>query len=99
MINNYNIFINYKQKNLSTANCWFCSNVLLLRSSFGIPLVLLGLSYRVLKWIRSAFEERSKVMRRNMLFTNIGSSAHKASLMASLSYVWKTRSIVAENSI
>lgn len=100
------IFRNYTRKNLPVANnCWSCFNAVLLRSSFGVPLVLLWLSYGTfslgqmsngslhtlplrenvgakkptLKWIRSAFEEGSKIMRRYL--TDISSSAHEAGLV------------------
>lgn len=42
--------------------------------SFGVPLVLLGLSHRALKWIRRTFEDGSKVMLKYTLLTNIGDS-------------------------
>ena len=61
--NEYFAFIRDKWKILPAANCMPCSNVVLLRASLGAPLGLLWLSYRTLKWIRSAFEEVSKVMR------------------------------------
>ena len=53
-----------KQKSLQAENCWSCSDVVLHRLSMSVPLVLLWLSYGALKWIRSAFEEGPKVMRR-----------------------------------
>lgn len=56
MKNNYDIFISYKLKKiLPTQNCWHCFNVVYHKSSLGVPLVLFGLFYRALKWIRSAF--------------------------------------------
>ncbi len=62
MKNNYNLFISHKRINLSTANCWSCIDMELPESSFGVPLVVLWLSYRTLAWIRSAFEQGSKFM-------------------------------------
>jgi hypothetical protein len=50
--------------------------------SLSEPLVLLWLFYRVFKWICSTYEEGSKAMRRYTLFTNIGSSADEARLLA-----------------
>ena len=78
MANYYDIFINYKRTSQTTANCWSCSNKMLLSFSFadfmsrldksskpvcahytksflGEFLVLLWLSYRALRWIRSVF--------------------------------------------
>ena len=50
----YDIFICYKQKGLRVIICWYITNVLL-RPSFGVPLVHLWLSFGPLKWIRSVF--------------------------------------------
>lgn len=56
MTYNYNIFISNKRKSRRAAKKYPCSNVVLLfRYSFGMPLVLLWLSYKALKRIRSAF--------------------------------------------
>lgn len=79
MTNDNNIIINYKQKGLPTESCWSCSDVVLFRSSCGVPLVLLWLSYGTWKWIRSAFDE-CLVIRRYTMLTNIGSSAHEVGL-------------------
>lgn len=63
----------YKRDGLLAASCWSCSNVVLPRPSFGMPLVLLWLSYGPFKWSRLAFDEGSKVMRRYTPLTNISS--------------------------
>ena len=55
MANKYDIFINYKRSRQLTASCWPCSNLVLPRSSYGVPLVLLWLSHGTLKWLRRAF--------------------------------------------
>lgn len=88
----YLTFISGKRKNLPTANCRSCSDVVLVRYSFGEFLVLLWLSYRTLKWIRSAFldepsdkperEEDLKVIQRCMQFTAISALVQKAGLVA-----------------
>ena len=84
MTNSHNIFISYKRKNRQAANCWSYSNVMLLRPSFGVLLVLLWLSYGALKWIRSTFEEDPKVMRRYM--QNISSLQVKAAELGVLAH-------------
>lgn len=59
----YDIFISYKLKKiLPTQNCWHCFNVVYHKSSLGVPLVLFGLFYRALKWIRSVFKEGMNTM-------------------------------------
>lgn len=63
------------------------------QSTFGIPLLLLWLSYRALKWIRCAFEEGSKVMRRFTLFMNISFLLHDAKLFAPRTSVRETVNI------
>ena len=73
MTNYYDIFISDKRKDLPVANCRPSSNVVLLRSSFGVPLVLLWFSYGALIWTRSALEKGSKVMRRFRSLKNISS--------------------------
>lgn len=116
MINNNDIFINYKRNSQPKANCRYGTNAVYNSSSLGVPLVLLWLSYRALKWIRNAFldepsgrstsgslfpkglkkaehEEGSKVMWRYTLLTNIGSSAHEASLLALCTYVHRLMNI------
>ena len=50
------------------------------------PLALLWLSYGALKWIRSAFEEGLKVMRRYTLLMNISLLVHEAGLVAQRDY-------------
>ena len=57
MTSNYDIFVNYKRKSVPIVNFWSCSDGVCLRSSFGVPLILLWISYKTLKWIRSAFFE------------------------------------------
>lgn len=71
--NNNDMFIRYKSKSIPTANCWPCVNVVLPKSSSGVPLILVWLSYGVLTWGRSGFEEGSEVIRKYTLLTNIGS--------------------------
>lgn len=93
MENIYDIFISYKRNRLPTANCRSCSNVMLLRSSFGVPLVLLWLSYRVLKWIRGEFKEDLKIIRRYALLTNLCSLPHESSLHAPRTYVYEAMNI------
>ena len=51
----YFAFISDKRKILPTVNCWPCPNLVQLRTSSGVPLVLFWLSYRALTWIRCAF--------------------------------------------
>lgn len=81
MTNNYDKFISNIWKRLTTANCWFCSNAVLLRSFSVVPLALLWLSYRTLKWIRSVFEEGSKVMRNYTLLTDRSSLIYEIGLV------------------
>lgn len=57
---NNNIFISHMWNRQLTVNNYPCSNMLLFGYSFGMPLVLLWLSYRSLMLIRSAFEEGLK---------------------------------------
>lgn len=83
MTNNYDIFISDKRNSQQAVNCWSCSNVVLLRSSFGVPLLLLWLSYGALKWIRSAFEENLKIMWRYTLLMAISALGHGTSIVAS----------------
>lgn len=45
MARNYNIFISNKRKIPPIANCWPCSDMLFLRSSYGVPLDLLWIFY------------------------------------------------------
>ena len=56
--------------------------------SLGASLVPLGLSYSTLSWIRSAFKEVSKVMRRYSLLTNIGLLVHKGSIVTSRTCIY-----------
>lgn len=93
MKNNYDICTCHKHQNRLAANCWSCTYMVLLSSSFGVPLVLLWLSYKAMTWIRNAFEEGLKVMRKYSLFTNAGSLAHEACLLASLTHVQETMNI------
>ena len=81
MANNCNIFISNKRNSQPTLNCRSCSNMLQLRASFGVPLVLFWLSYGVLKWIRSVFEEGSKVMRNYTLLTDRSSLIYEIGLV------------------
>ena len=60
----------------------YCGLSLLPQFPFGVPLVLLELSYRSLNWIRSAFEEGSKVMWRYTPLTNICALANETGLVA-----------------
>ena len=46
-----------QRKSQLAVKCRACTTWALLRSSLGVPLVPLWLSYGMLKWIRSAFEE------------------------------------------
>ena len=97
MTNVNDIFINYKRKPLPVQNGWPCSNVALLRFSFGVPLFLLGLLYRALKSIRCAFldeasgktgrEEGSKVMRKYTWLRDINAFVHEAGIVVSRAYV------------
>ena len=93
MTNDNNIFINYKQKSLPAENHRSCSNVVLLRFSFGVLLVLLGLSYRTLTWIRGAFGESSKVMWRYTLLRNRCPLAQEAGILATGTYVHEAMNI------
>ena len=81
MTNNYDRFIKDNRGSQPTANCWSFPNELLLRSYFGVSLVLLWLSYRALKWIRCSFKQCLKVMRRYTPLTEISSLAHEAVLI------------------
>lgn len=54
---------------------------------FGVPLVFLGLFYRVLKWICRTLHEGSKVTRRYMLIMNRSSLAHEAGFVVPRTYV------------
>ena len=55
MISKHDLFIGYKRKSQPTTICRSGSNVVLLQFTFGVPLVLLWLSYGILTWIRSPF--------------------------------------------
>ena len=64
-----------QRKSQLAVMCRTYTNLALLRSSFGFPLVLLWLFYRTLTRIRSAFE-----VRRYMLLTDISALVHEARL-------------------
>lgn len=81
MTNNYDIFISHKQKSRSATSCWSCTNVVFLKSSLGIPFVLLWSSNGALKWIRSTFEESSKVMLRYQKSKNVESLLTKPTFL------------------
>ena len=81
--NEYFVFISYQRKCFPIANCWSSSNVVLIRSSFGVPLVLLWLSYRALKWFCCAFEEDSNIMRRYRLLTNLSGTNESRNISCS----------------
>ena len=91
MADYYDISISSMQKSRPDANCRSFSNMVLLSSSFGVPLVLLWLSYRALTWIRSAFEEGSKVIRRYTLLTDISPLPYEADLIAQRTYVMNNK--------
>ena len=57
------------------------------------PFALLWLSYGALKWIRSAFEEGLKVMRRYALLRNVGLLPCKAYFVAPRTYVLEVMNI------
>lgn len=86
-------FKSYKRKHFPAASYQPCSNVVSLRLSFGVPLFLFWLSYKALKWIRSAFEEGAKVMRRYILLRNICPLAHETGLVALRTCVRKATNI------
>lgn len=71
MKNNYDICTCHKLQNRLAVNSWPCTDVVPLMSSFGVPLVLLWCSFGALAWIRSAFEEGLKVMRKYSLLMDI----------------------------
>ncbi len=71
MISDFDIFVNNKLKSPPIAYRWHCFDVF-----------FFWLSIEALKWIRSAFENGSKVIRRYALLTNISELAHKAGLVA-----------------
>ena len=58
-----------------------------------VPLALLWLSYKSLKWIRSAFIDDSKVKQRYTLLTNISALAHEAYLVAPRTYVLEAKNL------
>lgn len=60
---------------------------------FCFPLVLLGLSYGLVRWIRWAFKEVLKSMQRYMPLTGISVLAHEAVFVAPRTQVHETMNL------
>lgn len=58
--------------------------------SFCLPLLLLGLSYGLVRWIRCAFKDVLKAMRRYMPLTGISVLAHEAGFVIPRTHVHET---------
>ena len=99
MTSNHDLFINYNRKDLSMVHdSWFMVHESWIiqtaeSSAFGVPLVLLWLSYGVLRRIRRAFEEGSKVIRRHTLIMNIDELNNKAGLVGPRTYIQEVMNI------
>ena len=86
MISDFDIFVNNKLKSPPIAHRWHCFDVF-----------FFWLSIEALKWIRSAFENGSKVMRRFTLLMDISSSRNETGLVALRTYVWEAVNVCCNN--